>query len=454
MKKFFENTAGNVATSTAILIVPLLLAAGSAVDYSQYARKQSSLQGAMDAAVLSIAPDILRKSHAALTEQAKDYLRANLSEEQFSEIQDVTLEQTDNGERYQLTVSAAHPTGLMQIAGITELTYSPTVAVRLPSGDYEIALVLDSTRSMNLDGKIGALKSNATNFVNTLTELNTNEPRIQMSVVPFAKYVNVGLNNRDAQWLDAPEDTTENICTMQEPIISRSGCSDQTVYRDGVPVQREVCTNIVYGDPVEMCEQVENKWNGCVGSRPSPLNIEDRSYNTRVPGLLNKTCSAAVTPLTDSKSTLLDAINELQPSGDTYIPAGLTWGLRTLSSNTPFTGGATYADAASAGTKKILILMSDGENVSSVSTDDRRLHTGTNVTQANNVTARLCDEIKSNQIKVFTIGFGAGISGQVEELLKNCSTNNRNYYRAADADKLAAAFESIANSIVSAYLSE
>ena len=64
MKNFLKNTSGNVAVTVALLGIPLMLSAGAAVDYSQYARKQSSLQNVVDSAALAVALDLQTSSQA------------------------------------------------------------------------------------------------------------------------------------------------------------------------------------------------------------------------------------------------------------------------------------------------------------------------------------------------------------------------------------------------------
>ena len=61
-------------------------------------------------------------------------------------------------------------------------------------------------------------------------------------------------------------------------------------------------------------------------------------------------------------------INALNASGDTYIPTGLMWGWRTLTSEIPYTEAVTAAEAQSKGVSKHIVLMTDGENVTSKST--------------------------------------------------------------------------------------
>lgn len=452
--KFLNDASGNVAMTTALIAVPLLLAAGSALDYSGLSRKESAMQNAADAAVLFVAQDSLAKGDAALEQEIREHLKVHLSAEQYQEIKNLQVIRTNSNNGLEVKISAEHPTNILGIAGFPTLEYSPVSKVQLNGKRFEIAMVLDSTGSMASDGKMTALKDSASSFINQVIDLNTHEEKVKIGIVPFAQYVNVGIHNKNQFWLDAPSTKTENICSTKAPVISSSGCSDQTFYDDGVPYQRNICTNITYGDPVETCEDRTTEWKGCVGSRVYPLNIQDRSYGTRVPGLVNVSCSSELRPLTSSRSNLLNAISNLNPSGSTYIPAGLTWGFRTLTSAAPISGGKTTIEAENTNTQKMLILMSDGENVSSVNSSNHTLHNGSDVDEANDITLETCNEIKDNDILLYTIGFGDAISSDTETMLANCSTDGISYYRAKDSQKLADAFDDIAAEITVMYLSK
>lgn len=65
-----------------------------------------------------------------------------------------------------------------------------------------------------------------------------------------------------------------------------------------------------------------------------------------------------ITPLTNSKTTILSAITEMAPQGYTNIHQGAIWGYHMLSSTAPLTEAQGYDTS----TVKVIILMTDGEN--------------------------------------------------------------------------------------------
>ena len=86
----------------------------------------------------------------------------------------------------------------------------------------------------------------------------------------------------------------------------------------------------------------EHKWKGCVGSRAYPLNIKDENPSAKIPGLVERhtRCPREFTTLTDDKTVINDEIDRMTANGNaTYIPAGLMWGWRLISSDVPITDG-------------------------------------------------------------------------------------------------------------------
>lgn len=455
MKSFLKDTSGNIALNIALLGIPVILSGGVAIDYSQFARKQSSLQNVTDSAALAVALDLQSKSQAEIEAKVDSYFKANLSAEQYLEIKNIKVEIPSSKEKVTVTATGKHPTSLMQVAGIKNLTYEPKSVVNAPTGNAEIMMVLDTTGSMSVDGKIDALKVSASTFVEDLLEANDIRERVKIGITPFARYVNVGLDNRSAPWIDVPADYTDTQTVDVQDVISQSGCADET-YQDeeGVTRTRTVCTNIEYGPTYQEERTTDYTWGGCVGSRNYPNNLSDSNYNQRVPGLLNVGCPNRITQLTTDENKLKSEISSLNASGVTYIPTGLTWGWRALSSGEPFDDGVTYQEAANKSIQKVIVLMSDGENQSSINNDTRELHNGTNLVQANQYMIEVCDNIKAEDIQIYTIGFGNSIPPATLDLLKECSTDGSNYYDAKDGAALTKAFSDITNKLSNLYLSK
>jgi Flp pilus assembly protein TadG len=79
----------------------------------------------------------------------------------------------------------------------------------------------------------------------------------------------------------------------------------------------------------------------------------------------NFSCTTnAITPLQDvtkleGKQVILDAIDDMRPSGNTNVPEGTAWGWRVVSHGAPFTEGRPDIEK---GNDKVIIVLTDGAN--------------------------------------------------------------------------------------------
>ena len=290
--------------------------------------------------------------------------------------------------------------------------------------------------------KMSNLKSAANNLVDTFDDFQSDSLRV--SVVPFAQYVNVGMSRRKANWLDVPAD--EVITYRKRDLISQSNCRNEprTGSNDGVPTSwtARVCDN-VYGAPYDA--QWTATWRGCVGSRLTPGHERVDFGGNRIPGLLNKNgvrCGTEIRPLTKNMKKVKQTINAMNANGKTYIPAGLAWGWRALDNREPLTEAASLP---AGDTDKVMVIMTDGENFKS---KNGILHNSNdNGDGADITTARLCDRIKNDEIKVFTIAYEVTETA-TQNLLRNCATSPSNFFNATNAEQLNEAFEAIGNSLI------
>jgi hypothetical protein len=168
----------------------------------------------------------------------------------------------------------------------------------------------------------------------------------------------------------------------------------------------------------------------------------------------------AITPLTNNQGQVISAIEQLQPKGNTVIPAGLLWGWRVLSPNEPFTEGKPYDDEKWV---KAVVLLTDGENHVSGGADNHNHssynafgfasegHLGnTNGSNAestlNSKLSTVCNAVKGKNILVFTIGFQVTDS-TTQNMLKTCATKTDMYYNSPSNEQLASIFQDIAQGL-------
>ena len=453
-RRFGNDRGGNVAVIFALSLIPLIGVGGAALDYSRVLTMRSKLQHATDAAALA-ASHGARVSLAAMNDLAQKSFKENLANVRFAKQVSMKATKIKNGVR--VTADGRMETSLLGVLGISKLDVHVASEVGYSNTKLEVALVLDNTGSMS-GSKLATLKSSSKLLVDTLIP-DSSVKNVKIALAPFAKYVNVGLANRNEPGLDIPADYSvpkPGGCYNTYPDDNRT-CKKRKVWKtcwnDGVsyPCQKTEyydCTGS-RGDPVKKCYppyKKEYKWYGCMGSREYPLNVKDTGYSTGVPGLMwswNKCKSSPITRLTSNITTIKSGIDNMQARDKTYIPAGLMWGWRLISNSIPFADGAPYSDKS---VKKVILLMTDGANTKSKKTGEKE-HEGHDVAAANSVTRQVCQNIAAKDIRIYTIAFQV-TDLTIKKLLQTCAANGGYYVSAASNSALKQAFEDIAESLI------
>ena len=191
----------------------------------------------------------------------------------------------------------------------------------------------------------------------------------------------------------------------------------------------------------------------------------------------NRWCQTRpVTPLSANFTALRASLASMPTARHTNIPLALMWGWHVLSPNAPFSDGKPYGTA---NVRKVLVLMTDGENLmdppgGSVGENTDNFNKsyygpygytwrgalGLAVTPAtaaatveaqvastlNQRMATICSNMKASgrNVTVYTIQFAQG--GVPDPNLVQCATPG-GYRNAAQANQLDAAFRSIAEAI-------
>jgi Flp pilus assembly protein TadG len=407
-RRFMQREDGNVAMTFAVAALPIILLAGAAMDYSRASSLGAKLQADLDATTLALCRST-STSTADLTTKASGML-ADYSPDQPVTVDSVSLVTMPRS--VTLKGHVTYQTAFMQLAGIKTVNVPQVASCTAGETFYEIALVLDTTGSMaNSSGgvsKLAALKTAATNFVNTMFD-SIDSQHLKISLVPFAASVKVDpITYANATWLD--QTGKSSLHWQNVTGASAAGFSSRfDIFK-------------------KLAKSYSGwAWEGCLESLPYPLNVQDvaptpanpdsyylplfapdeignsgtstGSYNSYMddgtssrgtcqsddtdlkrlgqackyatPTNITKTqpgpnfmCDARpLTRLTNTKATLLSEINALTAAGNTDIHEGLMWGWRTISPNSVFADGAAYTSSSTTrNTVKIVVLMSDGEN--------------------------------------------------------------------------------------------
>ena len=491
LRNFAQAREGAVAFLFGILIIPMLVGSGLAIDFSRGIKARQHLSQALDAAALAVGSwtDLTNEQ---ITEKAQAYFDANFAGQELGT--PTALDVQINGEKITISASSTIETTLMRLAGFNDLTVDASTEVTLNEKKIELVMVLDNTGSMGWNGKLGALKSAADTLLEVLIpeEGPANSEDVKIGLVPFAAAVNIGSDKLGLGWIDE---------TAQSSIATED-------FQAGVNV-------------LDLYGQIQNySWNGCVRARAAPNDTLDTppsgattlwapyfapdepdfngysnryasdsgysgsyyNYDARqryVGKYNNLTISGTsdgpdfncrtptVTPLTATRATIAGAIDLMVASGNTVIPAGLAWGWRLISPGEPFTEGAPYSDDDSI---KAMILLTDGENAVSggMGTHNRSQYSAygfaqsghlgsTNGSQAestlNSKTSEICTNIKAQGIRLYTITFQVP-STAIQDLMRDCATDPKMYYDSPSNDDLDSVFQDIAKGLADLRLSK
>lgn len=211
-RRFAGAKDGNVAVIFAIALLPVMAIVGAAIDYTRAASARSSMQAALDSTALMISRDAAANpsmSASAVEALATQYFKALYHNTDAVNVE-VTASFTPNnstnfGSTVNISGSGTVPTTFMKVVNIDTMDIGAKSTTKWGGTRMRVALVLDNTGSMSSNGKMDALKSAATDMITKLSAFNTTEGDVYISIVPFAKDVNVGTSNVNASWLNWTE---------------------------------------------------------------------------------------------------------------------------------------------------------------------------------------------------------------------------------------------------------
>ncbi len=218
LQAFRENHLGSVTQITAVAALPMLLAAGAAIDTVRINREQVAFNAAVDSAALAVASDDraslsglsaaqVQSRIAELEAFARQYLAENYTP-QYGSNPVMAVNITITGQAIDLEANHSFPTTIMSLTGITEINLTAHSQVMKAMRPIEMVLVMDTTGSMATDDKITGAKNAAKSLLDTLyTGPLASVPEseyIRVGLVPFAAGVRLDKNAADFNlgWID------------------------------------------------------------------------------------------------------------------------------------------------------------------------------------------------------------------------------------------------------------
>ncbi|TIL73853.1 MAG: VWA domain-containing protein [Mesorhizobium sp.] len=440
---FAGDRSGNLAVLFGIVASVLALGVGFAVNVSQLYNTKSSLQGVVDAAVTSTARDLTTGviNEADANKSVQAFLDAN-SRAGMLQADRIVLDKLTI-DKIAMTVQAEIHVDLglyfpifgmgdmKRIAASTTAVYSDKT--------IEVAMMLDVTGSMS-GQKIIDLRTAAANAVDSfLGGQDPANPRVRVSIVPYANSVNAGALAGSSVYVEAS--------TSQRKQAPGNGAIQ---YVSGLTRPDNCAT--------------ERKGTYQYSDVGPDINMVNRDYLLSFFAWPTGTAAcpvAALKPLTADAAALKNVIKNFVASGGTAGHIGVQWTWYMLSENWGSVMNASQrpAKADSKKVAKIAILMTDGEfnlsyfdasTVGEVYNDAGKEPTRT-------AAKTLCTAMRDRGIEIFTIGFDLN-EENAQATLQNCASPDtgkiKHFYQAANGTELNQAFQDIARNIESLALTK
>ena len=492
IRKFAADESGTVSNLMLPLFLLLILTTGWAIDLVMHETERADLQNALDRAVLAAASVRQTQDQQTL---AQEYVNLRpLADSNRVATVNLTPEATGVGSR------SVRATAIFDFPTIfANIVYHPTYPVPAIAGaqegveHVEISLVLDISASMaqknaknTTERRISVLRTAAKDFVTALLA-TPGRQKFSISLVPYSGSVNAGpffdelidANGRDHNYSSCIEFEDIDFTYTGLPASNSRGQVPQfNFFRYSGDIE---INGVTYPG------EDENVWGWC------PRN------------------SRGILPFSNSITDLHAAIDAFQGHDGTGTNNGMKWGLALLDPTTqPLIQQMTTGPGASiipefanrpasfgtAGVLKIIVLMTDGNIryqarpradqlsdpalreywsqpdgfLSNGSARARNLLSsfqnrqylappGYNALSTIDEPTRtqqflsLCNLAKTNNVRVFTIGFDISSTSDAFTEMQTCATKQADFFQVEGLD-LAAAFNQIKNLVLSLRLTE
>jgi Flp pilus assembly protein TadG len=322
LARFARNCAGTIAPIFGLVAIPLVVAMGGVVDYTNAYDQKTVVQDAMDSAALAAGKKIGTMTMAELEQEVDNYYYTNVGTRMASPPPlDVTLAT----QTITLETDLSVPTYFLGLIGLHHIDWHLTSQATLSVSTLEVALVLDNSGSMMTNNNIVALRTAAANLVDILYGLGASSSKpdpVKVSLIPFAGAVNVGAQFRTdagATWLD------------------KTGAATYTADAiDGTATT---------ANPFTLFDSMNGvSWGGCTEMRPIPYDVNDDPADVDVPATLFAPMFAPDEP--DGWTCSSSTCTRVGSSSSNYRYLGAPSGTRNFNNylpdaGTPATCGST-----------------------------------------------------------------------------------------------------------------
>ena len=340
--RFAGANQGNIAILFGIAVVPIISFVGAAVDYTRANSARSSMQAALDSTALMLAKDLTDGTitTSQINAKAETISRPSIPIPMPSRLGSTRpiRQHAGNGSTIVVNGNGNIDTSFMRLAGIPNINFNISATSAWGNVRMRVAMALDVTGSMRDDGKMPAMQTAAKSLIDQLSPLAKNPGDIYISIVPFAKDVNLGASYYNETWIDWSvwEDanntmgtcsntnyttriTARTTVTPGRPITASGPAASPTATRTTTPRTRH------RPRPMRRRWSLPRNTSSILQDGQRPLYAADHATELRL----------------DALKTM---IGTLQPTGNTNQGIGLAWGWLTLGGGAVQCAGEGYRE--------------------------------------------------------------------------------------------------------------
>jgi Flp pilus assembly protein TadG len=438
---FGSDALGNIAIIFVLAFIPITGLVGAAVDYSRANLVRAQMQGALDSTTLMLAKDPALSSYTTtqLQQKASGYFNALLmrSYAQNTQVGIPVVDQLTS--TVTVTVSSTVPMVFMKMwpFNISNINMSISSTIAWGMTRLRVALVLDNTGSMAQYGKLTALQSATKNLLNQLKGAAAQNGDVYVSIIPFAKDVNLGPANYTQTWIMWDDGTNTswdgaNGTCSKSGHSPRSACQAQgTCSKSNYTTHSQCTSGGGVWTPAVWTPKAHSTWKGCVMDRGNAIGPDPGNYdtnvaapNTAIPATLfsaeqYSTCPQAAMGLGYDWSTMSTLVDNMVAGGGTDQAIGLALGWMSLAGGGPFTAPAMDPSYKY---QQVIVLLTDGLN-----TQDRWYGNGSSVSPQVDARQQItCNNVNAASITLYTVQVNTDGS-PTSTLLQNCAGSPGKY---------------------------
>ncbi len=423
----------------AMSLLPLLGMIGTAVDYSRASAVKSAIQSVLDSTALAMASKAATMTPSQLETDATNYFNALFNRPDTTGVTLHASYSNTNGPQLTLTAETNVKTTLMSLHGfgVESLAVSTSSTTSWGNTRLRVALALDNTGSMAQFSKMTALKNASKALIDQLSAAATVNGDVYISIVPFAKDVNVGTGNVAASWVGWTDAANNSSDHWNE---NQGSCSKSYSNNPASNSKKKRCQN---AGGVWTSSNHAN-WTGCVMDRNQPNDTTNTppvagNVATLFPAEAYANCGTELMPLSYNWTALKARIDTMQPNGNTNTTIGLEWGWHSLTQNSPLNAPPEPSPYVY---NKVIIFLTDGDNTQNRFTS--------NQAQIDARMSLACTNAKAAGIQIYTILVMQGS----EPLLKACATDPSYYFKITQANQILTVFNQIGTKLAKLHVAK